>query len=59
MSWAERYRTHAAECLRLARQATTPTDKTLLLNMADHWVRLAERAEARGDTDASEEVEKK
>jgi hypothetical protein len=55
MSWAERYRIHAAECLRLARQVTTPTDKTLLLAMADHWVRLAERAEARGDDDASEE----
>ena len=38
---------------------TTPTDKTLLLTMAEHWVRLAERAEARGDSDASDKVEKK
>jgi len=59
MSWAERYRTHAADCVRLAQQATTPTDKALLLDMAEHWVRLAERAEARGDADASEEGGKK
>ncbi len=51
MSWAERYRRNAAECVRLAQQTTDPTDKALLLQMASGWIRLAERAEARKSSD--------
>ena len=39
----------AAECLRLAREATDKTNKALLIEMAQTWARLAEqdKAEAR------------
>jgi hypothetical protein len=49
MSWAERYRGYAAECVRLARLSGNPADKALLVEMAENWVRMAERAEARAD----------
>jgi hypothetical protein len=42
---AERYRRYAAECVRLARKADTFAEKDLLLQMAEHWRRLAQRAE--------------
>jgi hypothetical protein len=51
MSRVELYRNYAAESVRLARQATNPTDKALLLEMADSWIRMAERAAARTDCD--------
>ncbi len=51
MSRVELYRSYAAECVRLARQAANPTDKALLLEMADGWIRMAERAAARMDCD--------
>jgi len=41
----ERYREMAAECVRIAQQSTNPEDKALLLEMADLWRRMAERAE--------------
>jgi hypothetical protein len=50
MSWAERYRGYAAECVRLAQLSGNPADKALLVEMAENWVRMAERAEARADT---------
>ena len=37
MSSAEQYQRYAAECLRLAQQAETATEKALLLEMAEHW----------------------
>ena len=52
MSWAERYRGYAAECVRLAQLSGSPADKALLVEMAENWVRMAERAEARPDTEA-------
>jgi hypothetical protein len=55
MNRVELYRSYAAECVRLARQATNPTDKTLLLEMADKWMRMAQRAEARTDADDAAE----
>jgi hypothetical protein len=57
MNRVELYRSYAAECVRLARQATNPTDKTLLLEMADKWMRMAQRAEAATDAadDAAED----
>jgi hypothetical protein len=48
MSLPDRYRTFAAECERVARQASDPKDKALLLEMAEVWRRLAERAAALG-----------
>jgi len=50
MSRTERYRGYAAECVRLAQLSRNPADKALLVEMADNWIRMAERAEARADT---------
>ena len=44
MLTSRQYQDHAAECLRLARQATCPEDKALLLAMAEGWRVLAEKA---------------
>jgi hypothetical protein len=49
MSGAERYRGYAAECVRLAQLSSNPADKALLVEMAENWIRMAERAEARAD----------
>ena len=48
MSPAETYRRYAAECLALAQKASTPEDRAHLLQMAQHWRQLAEKAEAQG-----------
>ena|SRR6266511_1524117 len=37
-------RKRAAQCLRLAQSMSDPTNKALLLEMAQTWVRLAEQA---------------
>ena len=42
----DQYRQHADECVRVAQMITDPVDKALLLQMAQTWRRLAERAEA-------------
>jgi hypothetical protein len=44
VSLADRYREFAAECVRAAQQASNPDDKVVLLEMAETWRRLAERA---------------
>jgi hypothetical protein len=46
MNSLERCRRDAAACLKLARSATNNGDKALLIQMAETWRRLAERAEA-------------
>jgi len=38
------YRHFAAQCVELARQMNTPTDRTILLEMALLWSRLADIA---------------
>jgi hypothetical protein len=43
----ERYRRYAAECLRIAQQATDPAHKARLLEMAEAWQRLADQAAKR------------
>jgi hypothetical protein len=43
MTSPDRYRQLATECLRIAQQVSNPTDKALLLEMADVWLQLAER----------------
>jgi hypothetical protein len=45
MKAAERYRHYAAECIRRAHKADSPAEKDLLLQMAEHWRRMAERDE--------------
>jgi hypothetical protein len=41
------------ECVRLAQQADSPADKTLLLEMANQWIELAEQAgKAKSSDDA-------
>jgi hypothetical protein len=39
----------AAECLRLVRSAIDSTNKALLLEMAQAWIRLAEEQKAKGE----------
>jgi hypothetical protein len=39
------YRRYAAECVRVARQASNPNDKAMLLEMAQKWQELAEKIE--------------
>jgi hypothetical protein len=41
---AEHCRARAHEMLNLARWAVNPKDKTNYLDLADNWLRLAERA---------------
>ena len=43
---AEKYRRHAAECLRIARTTQDPREKATLLAMADKWRELADKAES-------------
>jgi hypothetical protein len=47
MASTDDYRRLAAECLRIARESQNPKDRALLLRMAESWIRLAERSEAR------------
>jgi hypothetical protein len=47
MASAEDYRRHATACVQLAQNTHNPSDKALLLKMAESWLRLAEQAEER------------
>jgi hypothetical protein len=44
----------AAECLRLAHEATDKTNKALLIEMAQTWARLAEQDKARSENEKPE-----
>jgi hypothetical protein len=50
MATADRYRHFAAECVRVAQVTSSPNDKAMLLQMADTWLKLAEKA-AKSDDD--------
>ncbi len=50
MALADRYKQFAAECVRVAQQTSSPNDKAMLLQMADTWLKLAEKA-AKSDSD--------
>ena len=51
MSSVIRYRQYAADCVRQAQSEDTPEDKTIMLNVALAWLRLAQQTEARaGDS---------
>jgi hypothetical protein len=43
----ERYKLYAAECLRIAQQATDAGQKARLLEMAEAWQRLGDAAAKR------------
>ena len=42
-----RYRQYAADCVRQAQGETTAEDKTIMLNVALAWLRLAQQSEAK------------
>jgi hypothetical protein len=42
---ADQYRRYAADCVRVAQETTSPGDKAMLLQMAETWRRMAEKAE--------------
>ncbi len=46
MSTRDEYRQNASECLRLARSIAKASDRTVLVNMAQTWRDLADRAAA-------------
>ena len=49
MAKGDDYRRYASECVRLAQQTASATEKDLLLQMAETWRRLAERADRKAD----------
>lgn len=51
MAKFEDHQRRAAECLRLAREATDKTNKALLIEMAQTWARLADQEKARSGDD--------
>ncbi len=55
MARAEDYRRYAAECLRVAQQLTDPTDKAKLVQMAQKWRELAQKADQSAEGDGSKE----
>jgi len=48
MDLADQYKRRTAECIRIAERSTNSDDKALLLQMAQTWLRLAEKAEDQG-----------
>jgi hypothetical protein len=49
MALADQYKLRAAECIRMAEQTDRPDDKARLLQMAQTWLQLAEKAEERAE----------
>jgi hypothetical protein len=47
MGISDQYKRRAAECVRMAERTDSAEDKVLLLQMAQTWMRLAEKAEDR------------
>ena len=43
----EQFRDNAAVCIRLAEEARTPAQRSLFVEMAERWLRLAEQAQTR------------
>jgi hypothetical protein len=46
---AEEYRRRAQECLDLAREISLESERAVVLNMAQTWLRLAEQQETLGE----------
>jgi hypothetical protein len=49
MSRETEYRTYAEQCVQAARNSTIERDKALLLEMAQKWRELADKAAREGD----------
>jgi hypothetical protein len=49
LSTPEEYQRRAADLLRIAQETHDPTNKALLLEMAQAWLKLAERARVSKD----------
>src|SRR5262249_1297006 len=49
-SIADEYRKRASHCLEIARHISLVRDRASLIEMAQHWLDLAQRAEAEGQT---------
>jgi hypothetical protein len=47
MGLSDQYKRRAAECVRMAERTDIAEDKAMLLQMAQTWMRLAEKAEDR------------
>jgi hypothetical protein len=47
-----RYRQYAADCVRQAQDEAAAEDKTIMLNVALAWLRLAQQAEARHNAES-------
>ena len=47
MELADQYKRRAAECVRMAERTDDAQDRALLMQMAQTWMRLAEKAEDR------------
>ena len=45
MALSDQYKRRAAECVRMSERTDNAEDKALLLQMAQTWMRLAEKAE--------------
>ena len=52
MSSVKRYRQYAADCVRQAQSEETLDEKTIMLNVALAWLRLAQQTEAREETES-------
>ena len=52
MSSVSRYRRYAADCVRQAQSEDTPEEKTIMLNVALAWLRLARQTEAAPEEDS-------
>ena len=59
MSRVDEYRRYAAECLRIAQETSDPEPKARLLNMAQKWRELGEKAEEVAASDASRNLRRK
>jgi len=49
----ERYRSYAAKCVKISRNISDPIGKLVILEMAQSWLDLAERAAEEAQTTAT------
>jgi len=49
MGLSDEYKRRAAECVRMAERTDSAQDKAMLMQMAQTWMRLAEKAEDRSE----------
>ena len=54
MARAEDYRRYGAECVRISQQTDNAQQKATLLQMAEKWLELAEKAERKRGSDGQD-----